>query len=280
MWADKLRYKRHLLREYKKPDAGDFTLWEFNEKVIQYGYLMIFASAFPLAPLLAIIVNLSDLRVDAKRLLWLNRRPIPNRAQDIGMWFTILHFLNFIGVLTNAFLVGLTSKYGREYAYESVQVTSGFTAPLVWLDTSGSLNDTGAAASVTPTTGAMTQVPQQQHYQQVHVWKNLWIVIIFQNAVLALKMLLAWIIPDVPGAIASAIIKVGLKRFRFVGATLPQDCAPEAHCSADFYPINLSRIAVVCNSGFDCLLVLDYCPLDQHMHYRHFMSDCPSIFIP
>ena len=42
----------------------------------------------------------------------------------------------------------------------------------------------------------------------------------------------------------------GVRRFRFVGATLPRDRAPEAHFGADFYPLNLERIAVACNSGF------------------------------
>ena len=36
----------------------------------------------------------------------------------------------------------------------------------------------------------------------------------------------------------------------FHGATLPWDCAPEAHFGADFYPLNLERIAVACSSGF------------------------------
>ena len=46
---------------------------------------------------------------------------------------------------------------------------------------------------------------------------------------------------------------LGVKRFRFVGVTLPRDCAPEAHFGANFYPLNLERIAVACNSGFPLL---------------------------
>ena len=41
-----------------------------------------------------------------------------------------------------------------------------------------------------------------------------------------------------------------MKRFRFVGVTVPRDRAPEAHFGADFHPLNLERIAVACNSGF------------------------------
>ena len=42
----------------------------------------------------------------------------------------------------------------------------------------------------------------------------------------------------------------GVKRFRFVGVTLPRDCAPEAHFGAAFFPLNLECIAVACNSSF------------------------------
>lgn len=36
-----------------------------------------FAALFPLAPLFALIFGLIDLRIDAHRLVWFNRRPIP-----------------------------------------------------------------------------------------------------------------------------------------------------------------------------------------------------------
>ena len=57
-----------------------------------------FASAFTLAPLIFLIINLIDIRVDAKRLLWLYKRPIGYRAQDIGKlkYFLLLLLLFLI----------------------------------------------------------------------------------------------------------------------------------------------------------------------------------------
>ncbi|PAV64517.1 hypothetical protein WR25_27234 isoform B [Diploscapter pachys] len=66
-----------LIREWIKPNAGEFALWEFNEKVILFGTTMMFAALFPLAPLFALIFGLVDLRIDAHRLIWFNRRPVP-----------------------------------------------------------------------------------------------------------------------------------------------------------------------------------------------------------
>ncbi|PIO56881.1 hypothetical protein TELCIR_21718, partial [Teladorsagia circumcincta] len=63
-----------------------------------------FAALFPLAPLLALVIGIIDLRVDALRLLWLNRRPIPMMASGIGIWLPILYFLQYAAVMTNAFI--------------------------------------------------------------------------------------------------------------------------------------------------------------------------------
>ena len=48
-------------------------------------FLQMFAAAFPLAPLIALLTNAIDMKVDARRLLWTNRRPVAFRAEDIGL---------------------------------------------------------------------------------------------------------------------------------------------------------------------------------------------------
>ncbi|XP_055493539.1 anoctamin-6-like [Leucoraja erinacea] len=77
----------YIIKEYWKPDLGDFTLEEYTEKVIQYGYQMLFSISFPLAPLLFFLSILFDVHVDAKRLLLMYKRPIAFMAQDIGKIF-------------------------------------------------------------------------------------------------------------------------------------------------------------------------------------------------
>ncbi|CAG5134636.1 unnamed protein product [Candidula unifasciata] len=104
-----------LERERLKPSLGDFTMGEYTEKVILYGFLMLFASSFPLAPLLALAICYIDIRVDAKRMLWWYRRPVAYIAEDIGMWFEILNLVNFVGVITNAFIIAFTSNWGKQF---------------------------------------------------------------------------------------------------------------------------------------------------------------------
>lgn len=52
--------------------------------MIQYGFTTIFVAAFPLAPLLALFSNLVEIRLDAIKMVRLQRRLIPRKANDIG----------------------------------------------------------------------------------------------------------------------------------------------------------------------------------------------------
>lgn len=52
--------------------------------MIQFGYAALFVVAFPLAPLLALLNNYVEIRVDSYKVLHNTARPIPCGAQDIG----------------------------------------------------------------------------------------------------------------------------------------------------------------------------------------------------
>lgn len=51
----------------------------FLSAVIQYGFITIFVAAFPLAPLFALLNNIFELRLDAKKLL------VHHRYQEIEL---------------------------------------------------------------------------------------------------------------------------------------------------------------------------------------------------
>lgn len=121
------REETFLEKHVKKENLGDFTLSEYTEKVIIFGFLMLFAASFPLAPLMALVTTALDIRIDAWRLLWIYKRPVAHMAQDIGTWYTILTFMNFCGVVSNAFLVAFTSTWGNSFnSTEQVWIVVGF----------------------------------------------------------------------------------------------------------------------------------------------------------
>lgn len=88
------------------------TFGEYSEMVIQFGYATLFVVAFPLAPLLALLNNYAEIRVDAYKLCLESRRPEPMGAEDIGTWYSILEIMATISVMTNAGIVVFTSDNG------------------------------------------------------------------------------------------------------------------------------------------------------------------------
>lgn len=73
----------------------------FSILVIQYGFITIFVSAFPLGPLFALLNNLIEIRVDAYKMVTIFRRPLGERVEDIGIWQEILLGVAKLSVVVN-----------------------------------------------------------------------------------------------------------------------------------------------------------------------------------
>ena len=73
-------------------------------------YLVLFSPAYPLAPLLALVNNILEMRVDATKLCRDVRRPHWELAEDIGSWSVVLSILGFIAVITNASMITFVGK--------------------------------------------------------------------------------------------------------------------------------------------------------------------------
>lgn len=61
--------------------------------VIQFSFTTIFVAAFPLAPLLALINNIFEIRLDAIKMVSLERRLVPKKTNDIGKYCFVLVFV-------------------------------------------------------------------------------------------------------------------------------------------------------------------------------------------
>ena len=64
--------------------------------MLQYGFVTMFVAAFPLAPVFALINNMVEVRLDASNFIHNFRRPVAERAEDIGAWYSILATLTTV----------------------------------------------------------------------------------------------------------------------------------------------------------------------------------------
>uniref|UniRef100_A0A8R1XKT9 Anoctamin n=1 Tax=Onchocerca volvulus TaxID=6282 RepID=A0A8R1XKT9_ONCVO len=102
------------------PVYGQFLFDEYLEMVIQFGFVTLFVSAFPLAPFFALLNNIFEIRVDAYKYVVASRRPVPERARDIGIWLPILSLISRAAVLVNACIIAFTSDFIPRFVYRFV----------------------------------------------------------------------------------------------------------------------------------------------------------------
>jgi len=81
------------------------TIDDMSEMIVQFGYVTLFVMAFPLLPLLAIINNIFEIKVDAVNLVMSSQRPDPNGSDGIGSWNSVLGMFSILSVANNALLI-------------------------------------------------------------------------------------------------------------------------------------------------------------------------------
>ncbi|CAL2038974.1 unnamed protein product [Caenorhabditis brenneri] len=79
---------------------------DFLEMFIQFGYVLLFSPAFPLAAACASFNNLLEIKVDAFKLCNTVQRPFGRRVKDIGAWQKAMELLGVLGVIVNCALIG------------------------------------------------------------------------------------------------------------------------------------------------------------------------------
>ncbi|XP_063955758.1 anoctamin-8-like [Lytechinus pictus] len=91
------------------------TFDDYLEMVIQFGYVILFSSAFPLAGTFAVINNIIEIRSDAFKLCSITHRPFGQRVENIGSWQQALEVMAVIGVIVNCALLGVFGQIGRTF---------------------------------------------------------------------------------------------------------------------------------------------------------------------
>ncbi|XP_031797732.1 anoctamin-5 isoform X7 [Sarcophilus harrisii] len=202
--------------------------YEYLEMVIQFGFITLFVASFPLAPLLALMNNILEIRVDSWKLTTQYRRPVAAKAHSIGVWQEILNGMAVLSVVTNAFIVAFTSDmiprlvYYYAYSTDNNSPMSGYiNNSLSVFQISDFPNTTLPAGS----TGSFTtcryrdyRYPPDHEKKYLHTMQfwhilaaKMAFIIIMEHIVFIVKFFVAWMIPDVPSE-----VKARIKREKFL----------------------------------------------------------------
>ncbi|XP_059200573.1 anoctamin-8-like isoform X2 [Centropristis striata] len=99
------------------------TLQDYQEMFIQFGYVVLFSSAFPLAAMCALINNIIEIRSDALKLCTGLQRPFGQRVENIGQWQTVMEAMGLIAIIVNCYLIGQCGQLQRLFPWLSPEMT-------------------------------------------------------------------------------------------------------------------------------------------------------------
>uniref|UniRef100_A0A8C7NU80 Anoctamin n=1 Tax=Oncorhynchus mykiss TaxID=8022 RepID=A0A8C7NU80_ONCMY len=214
------KLQRYETDHFLEPFAG--LTPEYMEMIIQFGFVTLFVASFPLAPLFALLNNIIEIRLDAKKFVAELRRPVAARAKDIGIWYNLLRAVAKVAVIINAFVISFTSDFIPRLVYQYMYSPDG--------SMHGFVNHTLSYFNVSNfQDGKEPMDPQHQvemcRYKDYReppwsntpyvISKEFWavlaarlaFVIVFQNVVMLMSDIVDWLIPDIPKDISLQIHK-------------------------------------------------------------------------
>uniref|UniRef100_A0AAQ5YPI9 Anoctamin n=1 Tax=Amphiprion ocellaris TaxID=80972 RepID=A0AAQ5YPI9_AMPOC len=234
--------RRRLRREHGQNAKASFPQWErdyhlqpmnayglfdeYLEMILQFGFTTIFVAAFPLAPLLALLNNIIEIRLDAYKFVTQWRRPLPSQAKDIGIWYGILEGIGILSVITNAFVIAVTSDfiprlvYAYKYGPCAGQGRAGEGCMMGYVNASLSVfrvsdfeRRSQPRTNGSELFGEAVKYCRYRDYREppdsaepysytLQFWHvlaaRLAFIIVFEHMVFAIKTLIAYLIPDLP----------------------------------------------------------------------------------
>ncbi|KAM4572726.1 anoctamin-1 isoform 2-T2 [Odontesthes bonariensis] len=217
------KFQRYEADHFLEPFAG--LTPEYMEMIIQFGFVTLFVASFPLAPLFALLNNIIEIRLDAKKFVTELRRPVAARAKDIGIWYNILRGVAKVAVIINAFVISFTSDFIPRMVYQYMYSPDGsmhgfVNHTLSYFNVSHFEDGKGTMDPLH--LGYPVEVCRYKDYREppwsptaYEISKEFWavlavrlaFVIVFQNVVMLMNDIVDWLIPDIPKDISLQIHK-------------------------------------------------------------------------
>ncbi|XP_030605755.1 anoctamin-10 isoform X2 [Archocentrus centrarchus] len=94
------------------------TFDDYLELFLLFGYVSLFSCVFPLAAVLVVLNNITEVYSDAFKMCQVFKRPFSDPAANIGVWQLAFEAMSVIAVVTNCALIGLSPQV-RAYFPES-----------------------------------------------------------------------------------------------------------------------------------------------------------------
>uniref|UniRef100_A0A674PJ92 Anoctamin n=1 Tax=Takifugu rubripes TaxID=31033 RepID=A0A674PJ92_TAKRU len=98
------------------------TFDDYLELFLLFGYVSLFSCVYPLAAVLVVLNNITEVYSDAFKMCHVFKRPFSDPAANIGVWQLAFEAMSVIAVVTNCALIGLSPQVKAYFPDSEIQL--------------------------------------------------------------------------------------------------------------------------------------------------------------
>uniref|UniRef100_A0A8C1NEB9 Anoctamin n=1 Tax=Cyprinus carpio TaxID=7962 RepID=A0A8C1NEB9_CYPCA len=98
------------------------TFDDYLEQFLLFGYVSLFSCVYPLAAVLVVLNNITEVYSDAFKMCHVFKRPFSEPAANIGVWQLAFETMSIIAVVTNCALIGLSPQVKAYFPESDTQL--------------------------------------------------------------------------------------------------------------------------------------------------------------
>uniref|UniRef100_A0A673MXA4 Anoctamin n=1 Tax=Sinocyclocheilus rhinocerous TaxID=307959 RepID=A0A673MXA4_9TELE len=98
------------------------TFDDYLEQFLLFGYVSLFSCVYPLAAVLVVLNNITEVYSDAFKMCHVFKRPFSEPATNIGVWQLAFETMSIIAVVTNCALIGLSPQVKAYFPESDTQL--------------------------------------------------------------------------------------------------------------------------------------------------------------
>ncbi|XP_027872731.1 anoctamin-10 isoform X4 [Xiphophorus couchianus] len=140
-WLQRRRNKKMIRKVQKRRTPGDKelplaeqvrleadmstylgTFDDYLELFLLFGYVSLFSCVYPLAAVLVVLNNVTEVYSDAFKMCHVFKRPFADPAANIGVWQLAFETMSVIAVVTNCALIGMSPQVKAYFPESETQL--------------------------------------------------------------------------------------------------------------------------------------------------------------
>lgn len=98
------------------------TFDDYLELFLLFGYVSLFSCVYPLAAVLVVLNNITEVYSDAFKMCRVFKRPFSDPAANIGVWQLAFEAMSVIAVVTNCALIGMSPQVKAYFPESEMQL--------------------------------------------------------------------------------------------------------------------------------------------------------------